>query len=299
MKTIGIVCLLFLISCQKRHVELEINWQEELLGFGEFWRDRDTSHLDFFYFGNLQLDSTKLPSFYFGIPQLREDTLFFPNRLLFRHFMFSDSLKFKWKEGFLDKDTSAYLLSKDSSGIIQLQKAYGIKWTPRKLNLSMNPKTFDQKVKYFKYTYRSPEGSGRILVDSVKGVRYYLDEKYKGASYQLENTMFTAKDSIIFNSFLNDLIQNRLNIKQFGMIHCWASSRINLMYQDSIYEYNEDSYVKNIAMLTDYFIFKLNRFKDTSVIEFNWRDFEPDRIFRVRRGPIAREIFIPPPPPEL
>ena len=299
MKTIGIVCLLFLISCQKRQTELETNWSEELLGFGEFWSEIDTAHQDFYYFGNLKMDSTKLRCFYFGIPQLRNDTLFFPNSLLYHHFMFSDSLEFKWKEGFMDRDTSAYLISKDSSGIIHLQKAYGIHWTPRRLCLSMSPKNHDEEVKYFQYRFWSGIGNGNMLVDSIKGVSYYLHNLSYGMRYQLKSNVFTPRDSIIFNSFLNSLINNRLKIKQLGLNHCWEGNSIHLMYQDSIYEYDTDSNIKNRDAFTNYFLYKINKNTDTSDIEFNVLDYFPDRVFRVRRRPIAREIDIPPPPPEL
>ena len=297
MRSIIIILTIFVVACKPKGPETKNNWQEELLGFGQMWSDKDTVHKDFYYFGNLKMDSTKLACFRFGIPNLREDTLFLPNSLLYHSFKFCDSLRYKWKEGFLNKDTSAYLISKDSLGIIHLQKAFGIKWTPRRLYVRMNSGTFDTDVKYFINSSWSYDKRFSMLVDSLRGIRYFTSIRQNNEIYQREIDFFTHTDSIVFSSFLNDLIENRSKIHQWDVINCWAGCNLEILYEDSIYQFDENSFLKNLGFIEEYFLFKLNKFSDTADIDVNNFSYYPDKLFKNKA--IAREIVIPPPPPEL
>ncbi|SFT37121.1 hypothetical protein SAMN05216474_0166 [Lishizhenia tianjinensis] len=289
MRSISFIFLLIVVSCTPKVHEKEINWHEELLGFGQMWSDKDTAHQDFYYFGNLIMDSTKIKTYNFEFSQLRYDTLFIPNNLLYNHFKFIDSLYFKWKNGDQNLDSSAYIITKDSTGVIHLKKAYGTHFTPRKLHVKMYDRKLNSDVGYWKYR-GGYYGAVNIFFDTLGQTNIYLmynKNRKEERSFYKEVKELNHQDSVIINSFIGGTIKNR-NCSDFPGIRCGIGYRLDILYMDSIYRYDLLSELRNTSILESYFIHKVDKTKDTVKIDYDFEQYHENRMFW--RKPVARDV---------
>lgn len=270
----GLVIMLTVNSCQKKHEELETNWQEELLGFGELRNKGRTAHNDFFYFGNRDIEDVQSEIIRYW-PTVKQDTIFFRNLFLIDRFKFYDSLFVKWKgEG--EEDISAYTLSKDSLGLVHLEKAYGMHWTPRTLELKMNSKDLDTSLGYWKYNFYDDYYNIRFLKDTAKelSVSCFLKLSKSEKTFYKEPLEYSKTDSLIFNSFINEVVQKRKILKSTSGACLFYGMDFELLYNDSVYQYDQQDWLENLHFLNTYLLSKIDIEKDTLKIDSKTCNYE-------------------------
>ena len=258
-------------SCMEKDAKIElksnqVNWQEELLGYGEIGIHPDSLTRTYYYFGNRPMDSSKYTkikdssSFRFS-----GDTVIVSNRRVLAFTpgewgsRFNNQMSNQKKEEKYLKptDSSAYSISKKNDLII-LTKVYGAFLTPRRLFLKMASKEKSERLSYFYYAENYKVNLHfEFGSDSLK--RSVVHSGFFGPkNFVYIDSCYSRQDSIVINRFINLLIDKRYDSRLSDQLCSFPRElKIDMIYNDSLFAFNANTLELEPHWLAQYFDYKL------------------------------------------